>query len=296
MWTRKELKKKGKEAFKKSYWKCVGAGLIMAIAVGGISTASGIGRSDREDVAEITDIMMEDGSLVGDVTEEDEGFVSSLESTLDSLDSDLTEAVEFAGDMESINDELEPEDSTAFWIAFAVAVTIITLVIVGISLAVTTFVAEPMHIGCLSFFYKNLHEDVQFKEVLSGFGEGYMNRAKTMFFVNIKAALWSLLFVIPGIIKRYEYRMIPYLMAVNPTMSTKEAFAKSKEMMDGQKWKTFIYDLSFFGWEILSVITLGLIGVLYTAPYKYQTDAALFEELYGSRAVEDDSFESYVEI
>ena len=168
--------------------------------------------------------------------------------------------------------------------------------IVSISLVISAFVAEPFHIGCVSFFYKNLHEDVQFKEVLSGFSEGYVNRAKTMFFVNLKAALWTLLFVIPGIIKRYEYRMIPYLMAVNPNMSTKEAFAKSKEMMNGQKWKTFVYDLSFIGWGILSTITLGLAGVFYVSPYKYQSDAALFEALYGGTDDADDNFESYVEV
>lgn len=304
MWTRKGLKEKGKKAFKKSYWKCVGAGLLLSIVMGGLSIA-GSSRSDYEDMTNTAETWMEEGSLIGEVSEEvndevnnkdDEGLIVSIENKLDSLDSDLSEAAEVVSNLDNINDNIEPENRTAFWVAFAVAVTIITAVIVSISLVISAFVAEPFHIGCVSFFYKNLHEDVAFKEVLSGFSEGYVNRAKTMLFVNLKAGLWTLLFVIPGIIKRYEYRMIPYLMAVNPNMSTKEAFAKSKEMMNGQKWKTFVYDLSFIGWGILSTITFGLAGVFYVSPYKYQSDAALFEALYGGTDDADDNFESYVEV
>lgn len=297
MWTRKELKETGKKAFKKNYWKCVGAGFVLALAVGGMSSISGVSRSDYEDLNETIEVLTDGESLVGEVNDGDEeGFVVSIENQLDTLDSDLTDAVEAASNFESLDAEIAPEDKAAFWGAFAVAVTIIVFVIVAISLAIQVFVAEPFHIGCLNFFYKNLSEDPEFKEVLSGFSEGYVNRAKTMFFVRIKIALWTLLFIIPGFIKKYEYRMIPYLMAVNPKMSTKEAFAKSKEMMNGQKWDAFIYDLSFIGWHILSTITCGLAGVFYVAPYKYQSDAALFEALYDGSVSEDDNFESYVEV
>ena len=290
MWTRKELKEKGKKAFKKNYWKCVCAGFIMAIAVGGISAISGTAEGDFEALTELTETLKEDESLIGEVKDgEDEGYESSLKNTFDELDSELTDVVE------GVNFE-DTHEEMAFWGAFIVAVIIIAFVIFAISLAITVFVAEPIHIGCLKFFYKNLNEDVEFKEVFSGFNDGYMNRVKTMFFVRLKTALWTLLFLIPGIVKGYEYRMIPYLMAVNPNMSTKEAFAKSKEMMDGQKWKTFIYDLSFIGWGILTAVTLGIFGIFYTSPYKDQADAALFEALYDGSAPEDDNFESYVEM
>ncbi len=297
MWTRKELKEKGKKAFKKSYWKCVAAGLLLALVTGGLSSISGASRGDYEQMAETSETLMENGSLIEEANDsEGEGFVFEIENKLDSLDSDLTDAVETISDLDNINKSLEPEDKAAFWVAFTIAVVIITIVIAAISVAISAFVADPFRIGCLSFFYKNLHEDVELKEVLSGFSVGYMNRVKTMLFVDIKVTLWTLLFVIPGIIKRYEYRMIPYLMAVDPNMNTKEAFAKSKEMMNGQKWKAFLFDLSFIGWGILSTITLGLAGVFYVSPYIYQSDAALFEALYGENTINDDKFESYVEI
>lgn len=68
-------------------------------------------------------------------------------------------------------------------------------------------------------------------------------------------------FIIPGVVKSYEYKMIPYLLAEYPDMSTKEVFAKSREMMDGQKMDTFILDISFIPWSVLSAITAGIVGL-----------------------------------
>ena len=65
----------------------------------------------------------------------------------------------------------------------------------------------------------------------------------------------------PGIIKSYEYRMIPYILAENPSINWREAFRLSKAMMDGQKWNTFVLDLSFIGWDLLSAVTGGLLGL-----------------------------------
>ena len=90
-------------------------------------------------------------------------------------------------------------------------------------------------------------------------------------------------------IKAYEYRMIPYLLADNPSMSQEEAFALSREMMKGQKWKTFVLDLSFIGWDILSIFTGGILSMFYVQPYKMMTNAALYEALaYGTPAAPSD--------
>ena len=100
-----------------------------------------------------------------------------------------------------------------------------------------------------------------------------------MFLKALYVFLWSLLLVIPGIIKGYEYRMIPYILAENPGIDTKEAFAMSKQMMDGNKWNAFVLDLSFLGWIILSVFTCGILAVFYVNPYIYMTDAELYVAL-----------------
>ena len=86
----------------------------------------------------------------------------------------------------------------------------------------------------------------------------------------------DILLVIPGIVKHYEYLMIPYILAENPGMDRKEAFQISKRMTDGQKMETFILDLSFLGWDILTVITCRMVGIFYASPYKQATFAELY--------------------
>lgn len=73
--------------------------------------------------------------------------------------------------------------------------------------------------------------------------------------------------------------MVPYLLAENPDMSREEVFAMSKRMMDGNKWNAFVLDLSFVGWLILGALTLNIVNVLYTNPYRYLTSAELYHTL-----------------
>ena len=92
----------------------------------------------------------------------------------------------------------------------------------------------------------------------------------------IFTTLWSLLLVVPGIVKHYEYLMVPYIIAENPAMDYKEAFQISKQMMDGEKMEAFIMDLSFLGWYLLSAVTCGLLAIFYVNPYVQ----ASFAEMY----------------
>ena len=117
------------------------------------------------------------------------------------------------------------------------------------------------------------------KEVAFAYDNNYKNVAKTLFFRDLYITLWTLLFIIPGIVKSYEYRMMPYLLAENPAMPKEQAFAISKQMMDGQKWDVFVLDLSFLGWNILSIFTMGILSIFYVTPYINMTNAALYESL-----------------
>lgn len=92
--------------------------------------------------------------------------------------------------------------------------------------------------------------------------------------------LWSLLLVIPGIIKAYSYAMAPYLLAEHPEMSASEAIKESQLMMDGHKMDLFILDLSFIGWALLVPITCGLI-LIYLIPYTMTARANFYRELTG---------------
>ena len=113
-------------------------------------------------------------------------------------------------------------------------------------------------VGGKRFFVLNKTENPTVGTIFDAFRSGhYVNVVLVMFLKNLFTSLWTLLFVIPGIVKHYEYLMIPYILAENPGMDRKEAFQISKRMMDGQKMETFILDLSFIGWILLSAITCG---------------------------------------
>ena len=96
--------------------------------------------------------------------------------------------------------------------------------------------------------------------IVDGFLNGaYLRNVATIFCRDLYTALWTLCLVIPGIVKSYEYKMIPYILAENPRISRKRAFEISKNMMDGEKWNAFVLDLSFIGWNLLSTITFGIV-------------------------------------
>ncbi|MBR2927725.1 MAG: DUF975 family protein [Oscillospiraceae bacterium] len=111
---------------------------------------------------------------------------------------------------------------------------------------------------------------------------GYFPYWKTMMLarlhVAIRVFLWSLLLVIPGIIASYSYAMVPYLLAENPNLTPAEALERSKQLMEGNRMRLFCLHLSFIGWDILSVLTLG-IGQLWLHPYKEAANAAFYREL-----------------
>ena len=100
------------------------------------------------------------------------------------------------------------------------------------------------------------------------------------FMTTLLTFLWSLLFIVPGIIASYRYALAPDLMAENPDMDVMEAIARSKELMDGNKGRLFCLQLSFIGWHLLCVLTLG-IGYLWLAPYQNAAEAAFYLEVTG---------------
>lgn len=96
--------------------------------------------------------------------------------------------------------------------------------------------------------------------------------------------LWTLLFIIPGIIASYRYAMAPYIMAENPDIGILEAINRSKQLMDGNKWRLFCLILSFIGWGILAVFTCG-IGFLWLIPYQMLAETAFYREISGKNAM-----------
>ena len=106
----------------------------------------------------------------------------------------------------------------------------------------------------------------------------YARTVGAVLLVFVYTLLWTLLLVIPGIIKAYSYSMTFYILRENPEMTAGDAITASQKMMDGHKMDLFLLSLSFIGWAILASITFG-IGYLCLIPYIYTAYAAFYETL-----------------
>lgn len=256
MWTRKELKERAKEALKRNYWKIVLVSLIGMLIGGGLGS-SGIsgGGSDIRDMA-------------SDNVEE-----HFTEYENDDVDWEGAEAV-----LDDIQMDIRPQDIVA--VAFTVIVVLIVAAIVlAIGIALDVLLLNPVQVGINRFMVKSLDDTARIAEVGYTFDHNYKNGVKVMFFKDLYVVLWSLLFIVPGIYKAYQYRMVPYILGENPDMTYQEVLQRSKDMMDGQKWDAFVLDLSFILWHMLGGITCGLAEIFYVAPYVNLTDAALYSRL-----------------
>ena len=99
--------------------------------------------------------------------------------------------------------------------------------------------------------------------------------------VYVRIFLWSLLLIVPGIIAAYRYSQAVYIFFENPELSASEVLRRSGELMRGHKWEYFVYELSFFWWFMLGIVTLGL-AFFYVAPYQAVTFGAYYRYLNGS--------------
>ena len=106
----------------------------------------------------------------------------------------------------------------------------------------------------------------------------YARTVGAVLLVFVYTLLWTLLLVIPGIIKAYSYSMTFYILRENPEMTAGDVITASQKMMDGHKMDLFLLSLSFIGWAILAAITFG-IGYLWLIPYIYTAYAAFYETL-----------------
>ena len=282
-WKRKEIKEKGKNTFRANFWKCVATALILVIVGGGTAGAFGGGGNafshrDEESAGHSINMVNEDWNFSFDADmNDDEGNISIGIGPSGEQDESAEEITEAQEESEVI--DIPAEAMVAFVVVMAVA----ALFIFAVALVIDAFIANPLELGCKRFFRRNLDEPAAMSNIAFAFDSNYKNICKTMFLRDIYTVLWSLLFVIPGIIKAYEYKMIPYLLSENPDMPMEEVFAESRRLMTGNKWKAFVLDLSFILWDIASALTCGIAGLFWVAPYKASTQAALYEAVkYGT--------------
>jgi len=139
-------------------------------------------------------------------------------------------------------------------------------------------VIGPFYLGFSGLFLKRIRgEEVSVKNIFDGFGNFFKSFLLCLFYV-IFTMLWSLLLIVPGIIKALGYSMAYYIMYDNPDIKPLEALKKSQAMMKGYKGKFFMLYLSFIGWALLGLLTLG-IGYLWLYPYVGVSMGNFYENL-----------------
>ena len=223
----KEIKRKGKEAFKANYWSSV----IVAFVLG----------------------------------------LLSMGTTYYSSSNIKGETQELKAQMSN----LTPAEVAA---VIAVVSGIITLVVV-VSLVLKIFLFNPLKVGAYRFFRLNTEDaSVGAGTLTEGFGD-YGHTFFTLFLRDLFLVLWTMLLIIPGIVKAYSYMLIPYLIKDDPELSAAETITRSRQLMNGYKWKAFVMDLSFLGWAILGAITFNLVNIFWTNPYRENARARFYLEV-----------------
>lgn len=241
MWTRKLLKTNAKVAFKRNYWTCVIVSFL-AILLGASTSGRVIEYEYQYDTEEYYEEYYDD-SYYDDYGYEDDDILDTIYSIM-----------------------VSP--------IFIAAVAIVLILVI----AFTILVSNIITVGHKRYYLENREHKTKISKLFYGFSGGrYGNTVWVMFWKELYLVGWTLLFIVPGIIKGYSYMMIPYILAENPDVSKERAFQISRQMMNGHKWEAFVLNLSFLGWQLLSAIPL--VRYLWTAPYVDATIAEYYSAI-----------------
>ena len=281
-WTRAKLKEGARKNIKKNYWTCVLVAFLIMIVSGGWGVTINL----RDNIDKLFDKKIERPIMDDQYAYQPEQRVQeNIIQTTYEYDEDYDDEYYDTED-KGHRDFKDFYDYYLRWIFSEKMMWFLAIMFVGmsiyfvISLVVSACICMPVQVGGCRFFMCNREDHSDLNHLLIGFQGGhYGNVVKIMFLRSIKIFLWSLLFVIPGIIKAYEYAMIPYLLSEDPGINSKTAFSTSKEMTSGEKLNMFLLDFSFFPWMILAGITGGIVGIFWVFPYMQATTAELYSVL-----------------
>jgi len=164
----------------------------------------------------------------------------------------------------------------AYAIYFLINIALSKMHSVGSLLSLVLY--GPMLMGLAIFTLSiSRKKDTKLSQIFEGFNV-FVKSLKAYLLAVVFIILWSLLFIVPGIIAAISYSQIFYILVDNESMGVKDALEKSKKMMYGYKWKYFCLHLRFLGWILLSILTCG-IGFLWTVPYMQVTSAKFYDDL-----------------
>jgi len=153
---------------------------------------------------------------------------------------------------------------------------------IGILLVYATafFIDYPLLVNVEGAFVKIYRgEKTEAGEIFSNLSVNYLRKVGGMAWMYLWTFLWTLLLIIPGIIKGIAYSMTPFILADCPNVTATQALKISMRMTNGYKGELFVMYLSFIGWHLLNILTLGILGIFYVNPYFFTTCAGYYVEL-----------------
>lgn len=251
MWTREIVKTYAKDFLKKYYWKAFIVCLIVTIITGSHTKGRNNDREDNYD----NNPRIEIEEFIG------ERNVVPIETNYDGLNFVLRRL------------GLLPLAYMGWGLFF---------ILIVLSIIISITIGSLLNVGKNRFFLNGFKEDVSITYLFSTFRKGeFWGIFKCMFITGFYNFLWSLLLIIPEIIKYYEYRFVPYILTDEPNIEAKEAIERSMWMTNGEKWNMFVLDLSFIGWYLLGLLFFG-IGGIFVHPYHEASFAKLYNILSGN--------------
>ena len=298
MWKRKDLKNKARKVVKKNYWTAMVVCFLLALFTSEFGTSiiliwQGGDTIDPNYVVKQENIVGNNEVAEEKLQEvqEKEEKLEEKKSLLNDVQLGILKLVEA-----NINNIIKSEkyifrvwDAIELFGIKETGLGIGLILIAIIAIVYIVLLAEPLRVAGRKYFIEaSKVEDTKMGVMKEIFKKGsWKNVTLVMLAKNIYNILWYLT-IIGGIIKFYEYRMIPYILADNPKIERKEAFRLSKEMMKNNKWRVFILDVSFILWQILSLFTLGFLNILYVNPYRAATETELYITLKNKEIQEDE--------
>lgn len=260
---RKRIKEIAKAILKRSHWMVVLV-VFLTILLGGY--VAGITNTTVDfNLTNSTDTSYsdDDGGIYNPWEDyEDDVDPRAHPGTWDAFWADLTEGI--------------AEEEVSLFLTFFFTILLIVIVVV---LAWKIFMGNAMTVGGHGWLLRYWRGETPSVGDLFASFRIYKPAVWTMFLKDLYVTLWSLLFIIPGIVKGFAYSMVPYIIYENPNLTAGQAIKMSEKMTDGYKGDLFVFNLSYIGWRLLSGITLGLVGLLYVNPYQGVAHAGVYEDL-----------------
>lgn len=300
MWNRKELKKNGKKNLKKNYWRIVGICLLIMFIANGMRVTSYVDNTVRHFVGNRIHLpsnaqIMNDWYMSfrrmnfpndGEVIETFGEVYTPRKGAFAYVYNRITEEKSVVYGIVNAMDDIVLKDRLSQGLVILLGVLLLLMFL--------AFISNILRVGQHRFLLENrCYSQCRAGRLLfiwrvKRWKKTVLTTFKQSFFVF----LWDLT-IIGGLIKRYSYKMIPYILAENPDIDHRQAFSLSRQMMNGNKWKAFVLDLSFLGWEVLDIFTLGFLRYLWIAPYK----ETVYTELYVAlRAVAKERSYAYADL